>query len=60
MNTIIEALNTYSLELAKEQIKIAFMQAEKEVEDLHQRTREGILTAKLNRETDRASNWNKS
>lgn len=48
MNTIIEALNKYSLELAKEQIKIAFEQAEKEVQDLHQRTREGILTAKLN------------
>ena len=48
MNTIIEALNTYSLELAKEQIKIAFEQAEKEVQDLHQRTKEGMLTAKLN------------
>ena len=48
MNTIIEALNKYSLELAKEQIKIAFEQAEKEVQDLHQRTREGMLTAKLN------------
>lgn len=48
MNTIIEALNKYSLELAKEQIKIAFEQAEKEVQDLHQRTKEGMLTAKLN------------
>ena len=47
MNTIIEALNKYSLELAKEQIKIAFEQAEKEVKDLHQRTKEGMLTAKL-------------
>lgn len=47
MNTIIEALNKYSLELAKEQIKIAFEQAEKEVQDLHQRTKEGMLTAKL-------------
>ena len=49
MNTIIEALNKYSLELAKEQIRIAFEQAEKEVADLHQRTREGMLTAKLAR-----------
>ena len=34
--------------LAKEQIRLAFDQAEKEVEDLHQRTREGIQTARLN------------
>lgn len=48
MNTIITALNKYTLDLAKEQIKLAFSQAQKEVEDLHQRTAEGILTAKLN------------
>ena len=35
-------------ELAKEQIKIAFDQSEKEVADLHQRTKEGIETARLN------------
>ena len=34
--------------LAKDQIKIAFEQAEKEVKDLQQRTREGLITAKLN------------
>ena len=34
--------------LAKEQIKLAFEQSEKEVADLHQRTREGLLTARLN------------
>lgn len=34
--------------LAKEQIKLAFQQSEKEVEDLHQRTREGMETARLN------------
>lgn len=48
MQTIITALNKYSIALAKEQIKKAFDQAEKEVKDLHQRTAEGILTAKLN------------
>lgn len=48
MNTIISALNKYTIDLAKEQIRIAFAQAEKEVADLHQRTKEGILTAKLN------------
>jgi hypothetical protein len=45
---ILEGVNRYLLELAKEQIKIAFEQSEKEVEDLHQRTREGIVTARLN------------
>ena len=44
---ILEGINKYLLELAKEQIKLAFEQAEKEVEDLHQRTKEGIETARL-------------
>ena len=34
--------------IAKEQIRLAFQQSEKEVEDLHQRTKEGIETARLN------------
>ena len=45
---ILEGVNKYLMALAKEQIKIAFEQSEKEVEDLHQRTREGIETARLN------------
>jgi len=45
---ILEGVNKYLLSLAKEQIQLAFAQAEKEVEDLHQRTREGIETARLN------------
>lgn len=45
---ILKAINEYLMELAKEQIIIAFEQAEKEVTDLHQRTREGIETARLN------------
>jgi DNA invertase Pin-like site-specific DNA recombinase len=48
MTGIIEALNKYIMRLAKKQIQLAFSQAEKEVADLHQRTREGIVTAKLN------------
>ena len=48
VNAILEALNKYSIELAKDQIKRVFDQAEKELLDLHQRTSEGILTAKLN------------
>lgn len=45
---IINGLNCYLMALAREQIVLAFAQAQKEVDDLHQRTREGILTAKLN------------
>ena len=45
---ILEGVNKYLLCLAKEQIKIAFDQSEKEVTDLHQRTREGIETARRN------------
>ena len=47
MNSIIEALNKYTIALAKEQIKIVFDQAQKELEDLHQRTSEGLETAKI-------------
>ena len=47
MNTIIDALNKFTLDLAKQQIRIAFEQAEKEVQDLHQRTKEGMETARL-------------
>ena len=45
---ILEGVNKYLLSLAKEQIRLAFTQAEKEVEYLHQRTREGIETARMN------------
>lgn len=44
---ILEGLNKYLMALAKQQIAIAFGQAQKEVDDLHQRTREGIETARL-------------
>ena len=36
------------MSLAKEQISLAFEQSEKEVQDLQQRTKEGIETARLN------------
>lgn len=45
---ILEGVNKYLMCLAKEQIKIAFDQSEKEVTDLRQRTREGIETARRN------------
>jgi len=48
VSAVIAALNKYTVDLAKEQIRLAFAQAQKEVDDLHQRTKEGMLTAKLN------------
>lgn len=48
VDLILSGVNAYLMELAKEQIKIAFEQAEKEVMDLRQRTREGIETARRN------------
>ena len=48
MSGILNAVNRYILNLARKQIQLAFEQAEKEVTDLHQRTREGIETARLN------------
>ena len=48
MNTIIEALKKFQIDIVKRQIALAFEQAEKEVQDLRQRTQEGIKTARLN------------
>ena len=45
---IFKGLNNYFRKLAAKQIRVAFEQAEKEVKDLQQRTREGIETARLN------------
>ena len=44
---ITAGINKYMLRLAERQIQLAFDQAQKEVDDLHQRTREGLATAKL-------------
>ena len=48
VDCILEGINKYLMELAKEQIRIAFEQAQKEVDDLHKRVAEGLITAKLN------------
>lgn len=48
VDSILEGINKYLWKLAETQIKITFEQAEKEVQDLHQRTKEGIETARLN------------
>lgn len=45
---ILKAVNEYLLVLAKEQIKLAFEQSEKEVLDLRERTKQGIETARRN------------
>ena len=48
MKSILDALNDYVMTLAKKQIQLAFIQSQKEIDDLHQRTREGIETARRN------------
>ena len=48
VDSILKGVNEYLMALAKEQIRIAFDQSEKEVKDLQQRTKEGIKTAKDN------------
>ena len=48
IDCILEGINKYLLSLAKEQIRLAFEQSEKEVQDLRQRTKEGLQTARLN------------
>lgn len=47
VDILLDGVRKYLMALAKEQIKLAFEQAEKEVLDLHQRTKEGIETARL-------------
>lgn len=51
LDYILEGVNRYMLSLAKEQIRLAFVQAQKEVDDLHQRTSEGMETARLKGKT---------
>lgn len=46
MEGITDAINKYIMEIAKRQIKIAFEKAEHEVIALHERTKEGIETAR--------------
>lgn len=48
VNDILSVVSKYVSKLAEKQIRLAFEQSEKEVSDLHQRTKEGIETARLN------------
>lgn len=43
---ILKGINEYLKRLATKQIRLAFEQAQKEVDDLHERTKEGIQTAR--------------
>lgn len=46
LSDMFAAVDKYTLALAARQIQLAFTQAQKEVDDLHQRTKEGIQTAR--------------
>lgn len=48
VDLILKGINEYLLRLAEKQIEIAFDQAQKEVDDLRQRTKEGLETARIN------------
>lgn len=48
VDVLLKAVNKYLMILAEKQIVLAFEQAQKEVDDLHERTREGIETARQN------------
>ena len=48
VDLILQGVNVYLKRLAVRQIELAFVQAQKEVDDLHQRTAEGIETARRN------------
>lgn len=46
MNGMLELLNQFSIDLAKEQVMLAFEQAQKERDDLSKRTKDGIKAAR--------------
>ncbi len=48
VDVILEGVNEYLLTLASQQIRIAFEQAQKERDDLSERTKQGIETARIN------------
>ena len=48
VDIILEAVKNYLMLLAEEQIKLGFQKAQDEIDYLHKRTSEGLLTAKLN------------
>ena len=59
INDIAKALNTYMMSLAERQIQIAFEQAQKEVDDLHTRTSEGMKASGAAEKISKARTGNK-
>ena len=53
VDIILEAVKKYLMLLAKEQIQLGFQKAQDEIDYLHKRTSEGLLTAKLNKQVGR-------
>lgn len=45
VRTIMKALENYQMKMLQRNIQLAFLQSEKEVKDLQQRTKEGLKTA---------------
>ena len=48
VDLILDGVNKFLMELARQQIKLAFEQSQKEVDDLHTRVSQGMETARLN------------
>lgn len=48
VDLILEGVNAYLLRLAERQVRLAFEQAQKERDDLAERTRQGLVTARMN------------
>lgn len=48
VDLILAGVNQYLMKLAEKQVELAFEQAQKERDDLSERTRQGLQTAKLN------------
>ena len=48
VDLILDGVNKFLMELARQQIKLAFEQSQKEVDDLHTRVSQGLETARLN------------
>ena len=48
VNAVLDGVRNALIELAKEQIRLAFEQSQKEVDDLRERTKEGIREARRN------------
>lgn len=48
ISAVTDALHEYMIDIAREQIQLAFQTAQHEIDFLHQRTREGVKEAKAN------------